>query len=282
MGPQPVRTQRVDAGGKGALEDPRGPVLATEHVQTLFDRVSGGPRSPEPVGVPTPGRLGHGVQGPSVAPRQGPVRQRGEPKRACLAVAVRDLHAAYRLDAGAMRRACVDRREFLRRALPDRVLNTRWAFAWVFGHSSDGERCGATRVGPQVWQGLDSAPPAGLCGLYHTRLEPTHMAIDPIPVDLVPVGRTVRSCTSCPGSCHRLCRLHQLAQRSCQERAEGSQPACTAGNVVMDSTRISSMTEERSLPPASHPPRPIGRPCGLPTLRADVGLTLCRGLTRGG
>src|SRR4029453_3006238 len=108
----------------------------------------------------------------------------------------------------------------------------------------------------------------------NTRLEPTHVAIDAIPVGIVPGGRAVGSCTSCCGSCHLRCLLSQLAKLSCKERPEGSQPAFTEGHVVMDSTLISTITAERSLPPSSHTPCPIGLPYGLPTLREDVGLTL--------
>ena len=175
-----------------------------------------------------------------------------------------------------MLRECVNRYEFFLRAIPDLVINTRCAFALVFGHSSYCKRFGAKRVGEQVLQRLNSAPPACLCGLYNTCLEPTHIAIDPIPVDIVPVGRTVGSCTSCMSSCHLLCLLSQLAKLSCKERPEGSQPAFTEGNVVMNSTLISAITAERSLPPSSHTPCPIGLPYGLPTLREDMGLTLFR------
>lgn len=171
-----------------------------------------------------------------------------------------------------LERVC--RRKFLRRAIPDDSINTRRAFALVFGHSSHRERFGAERVGQQVLQGFDFALPAGLCGLHNTRLEPTHGARDLGPVDPVPVGRRVGGRTSRWSSRHLPCLLSRLAKLSCGERPEGSQPAFTEGDVARGSTLICVITTQPSLAPSSCTPCPIGVPYGAPTPREAMGLTL--------
>jgi hypothetical protein len=70
-------------------------------------------------------------------------------------------------------------------------------------------------VGQPVLQGFDFAPPAGLCGLHNTRLEPTHGVKDPGPVDPMPVCHRAGSRTSRWISCPLPCLLSRVAKRSC-------------------------------------------------------------------
>jgi hypothetical protein len=59
--------------------------------------------------------------------------------------------------------------------------------ATILCHSSYSKRFAAERVGEQALQGFDLVPPARLCCLHDTRLEPAHGAMDFAPVDLTPV-----------------------------------------------------------------------------------------------
>src|SRR5439155_2703829 len=126
---------------------------------------------------------------------------------------------------------------------PADLVHARRVLALVFRHSSHGQDPAAVRVGQQALQGFDLAPPALLCRLHDTRLEPAHDAMSFGPVNGVPVQRIMGSRTSPrisrgPGrarvcwDCHLLCLLCRLANLSRAERPEGSLPAFAWGDLT--------------------------------------------------
>src|SRR3712207_7324715 len=56
------------------------------------------------------------------------------------------------------------------------------SFALIFRHSPHGKRFAAKRVGEQALQGFNLTPSAFLSCLHDTRLEPTHVLVDVLPV----------------------------------------------------------------------------------------------------
>lgn len=61
----------------------------------------------------------------------------------------------------------------------------------ILRHSTNGHGLAAERAGEQALQGFDLVPPPRLRRLHDTRLEPTHVPVGVVPVDLAPVRRRV-------------------------------------------------------------------------------------------
>src|SRR5262245_52706356 len=121
-------------------------------------------------------------------------------------------------------------------------------------------------------QGFHLVPPACLCRLHDTRLEPTHDAVGLGPVNGLPVhslvgGRTSTSPITGSQRCrHLLSRLSRLLGFSRDERPDGSRRAFAQSDVAIGSTLIRAITARPSLPPSSSTRPPIGVPYGSRSL----------------
>jgi len=111
-----------------------------------------------------------------------------------LAIRFRDIRAPQRAGLVASLSQPTYGRRFLCGRVPGHSVHARCPFALVFRHPSHGKGFAAERMGQQVLQGFDLAESAFLPRLHDTCLEATHVPLDLIPVDLMPVlvvgGRT--------------------------------------------------------------------------------------------
>jgi hypothetical protein len=112
-------------------------------------------------------------------------------ERALFAIAFGDVDTARGLWVIASLSQHVNGSGFLFRGFPGFPIHPWYSFASVFRHSSDGKGFAAQRVGQQMLQGFDLAPPTGLCRLRNTGLEPTNIPLSLTPVNLVPSERRV-------------------------------------------------------------------------------------------
>jgi hypothetical protein len=112
--------------------------------------------------------------------------------------------------------------------------------------------------------------------LHDIHLEPTHIAVQRLPMKGIPVNRSAGNRTSNPyGRRHLLCFLYRFAKPFREKRPEGSGRAFASGDV---SARIRPITGRHSLSPSSHTRTAIGSPCGVPTQRWELyGFTTFRG-----
>src|SRR5215469_1096488 len=86
---------------------------------------------------------------------------------------------------------------FLLRSVPDYLVYSWGSSTIVSCHSSHGKSFAAVRVGQQTGPRFHLAPPAFLRCLHDTRLEPTHVAVNGLPINVVPsLHDVVGSCTS--------------------------------------------------------------------------------------
>src|SRR6266487_611740 len=121
---------------------------------------------------------------------------------------------------------------FLLGSVPNHLVYSWGSTPFVFRHSSHGKSLAAVRVGQQTLQGFDLAPSAFLRCLHNTRLEPKHVAVNGLPVNVMP------SCHNVVGSCtslfdhHLLCLLDRFALLSCERRPHGSLPAFAWGDLA--------------------------------------------------
>src|SRR6266567_5694870 len=76
-------------------------------------------------------------------------------------------------------------------SVPEDPVHSWGVLALVFRHSPHGQRFAAKRVGQQSLQGFDLAPSLFLRRLDDTRLKPTHVLADVLPIDGVPVSHPV-------------------------------------------------------------------------------------------
>ena len=138
---------------------------------------------------------------------------------AFLAIGLGDVGSARRLSPIAALAQGENTLRFLKGRVPQNPIHTWSPFASVFCHSSNGQSFAAKRVGQQMLQGFDLAPSAFLYRLHNTRLEPSDVAVGLVPVNLVPVHRSVGGRT---GECCHRHHLHSLLRRftklSCDER----------------------------------------------------------------
>ena len=90
----------------------------------------------------------------------------------------------------------VDSVDLLLWGVPDYLVHSWGVFALVFCHSSDGESFAAERVSQQTLEGFHLVPFAFLSRLDDSSLQPTHIAMNFLPVDGVPVRYAVEGRTS--------------------------------------------------------------------------------------
>ena len=183
------------AGANVALENPLGECFLASDREALFDRIGGRTLGAKPVGVRVAGRFGDGIQREQVEGLHRAVDMVGIRGRAA-SVLLRDVHAPQRLARDSRVAGAARWPSAFCWVVPGDAVHPGRAFALVLRHSSHGKGFAAERVGQQVLQGFDLAPPAGLCCLHDTRLEPTHVLADSPPVDGVPVHRVAGGCTS--------------------------------------------------------------------------------------
>ncbi len=202
----------------------------------------------------------------------GSVTHRCDPEWSPCAVGLGDVHPLQGLGLVTPPTKRVDRACFLLWRAPGLPIEAGGAFARVLRHSSYGQHLAAVRVGQQALSGFHLVPPACLCRLHDTRLEPTHDVVGLGPVNGLPVqcvvgGRTNTSpYTSSEGCRHLLSHLSRLLRFSRDERPDGSRRAFAQGDVAMDSTLIRSITARPSLLPSSFTRPPIGVPYGSRSL----------------
>ncbi len=128
----------------------------------------------------------------------------------------------------------VDGIDLLLWSIPYDLVYSWGVFALVFGYSSDSKSFAAERVGQQTLQGSHLVPSTFLSCLHNSRLKPTHVFIDLLPFNSMPVSDTVEGCTSsvftrwfcCRASYrHLLFLLDRFVKCCCDERPGGSLPA---------------------------------------------------------
>ena len=81
-------------------------------------------------------------------------------------------------------------------SVPDHPIHSWGVFALVFCDSSDGKGFAAERVSQQTLQGFHLVPFAFLSCLDDSSLQPTHIAMNFLPIDGVPVHYAVEGRTS--------------------------------------------------------------------------------------
>src|SRR5207248_9397934 len=115
---------------------------------------------------------------------------------------------------------------FLLGSVPSHFVPSWGCTTFVFRHSSNSKSFAAIRVGQQALSGFHLAPLAILRCLHDTRLEPTHIVVNGLPVNVVPSFHNfMGSCTSWLNF-HLLCLLNRFAILSRERRPCGSLPAC--------------------------------------------------------
>ena len=105
--------------------------------------------------------------------------------------------------------------------IPGHFIHSGSLFAVIFCHSPDSKRLAAKRVGEKTLKGFDLSPSSLLCRLHDTGLEPTHIGLGCLPIDVMPSLHNVGSCTSLFNR-HLLCLLYWFSKRSRDERPGGS------------------------------------------------------------
>jgi hypothetical protein len=96
-----------------------------------------------------------------------------------------------------------------------------------------------------------------LCRLDDASLEPTHVLVGTLPVNGMPIHPLAGSCTSSRSCRYLLCLLSPFAERSRQERPDGSLPAFAWDDVAQGSIPIQTITVWRWLAPSSSTRWPI-------------------------
>jgi hypothetical protein len=122
---------------------------------------------------------------------------------------------------------------FIRRCVPNFLIDTGCAFALIFRHSFDGQHFTAIRVGQQVLQGLDLAPSAFLVGVGTRRT-------------LLPSRSRVSSCLP-P---HRTCPYESIRRSSTSYRDYSLMHCCMT--VFAESSQVADVIISLpSAPPSS-------------------------------
>src|SRR5260370_9130352 len=114
---------------------------------------------------------------------------------------------------------------FLLRSIPDSSVPSWGSATFVFRHSSHSKSLAAVRVGQQTLQGFNLAPSAFFRCLHNTRLEPTHVAVNGLPVNVIPSSHDVVGSSTILFDHHLLCLLDPFSLLSCERRPRGSLPA---------------------------------------------------------
>ena len=121
----------------------------------------------------------------------------------------------------------------LLRSIPDFSVYSRCSFALVFCHSFHGKGFAAEGVGQQMLQGFHFTPSAFLCCLYDTRLEPTHILFDFLPINgcqSIEVWETAPAVTSAIICFVSFVSLFKFSRK---ERPDGSLPVFTRDDVTI-------------------------------------------------
>ena len=125
------------------------------------------------------------------------------PETASFAVALGNVHPAERLRLITVPTQGGESGRLGLRCVPEDSVHTGSLRTRITDDSQNGQSPATERVREQINQSLDFIPSALCNGLHDTRLEPTNRAPDLLPVDGVPVGRTLGSRTS-----EHFCRRH--------------------------------------------------------------------------
>src|SRR5258705_1536020 len=200
-------------------------------------------------------RLRDGIETQQVECLHGPIGHYGNPEATEFAVAFRNVHPAERLRLVAVPTQGAESGRFGFRCVPEDSVHTGSLCTRITDDSQDGQSPATERAREQIDQSLDFIPSALRDGLHDTRLEPTNCPPDLLPVDGMPVGRTLGSRTSEHFCCRHICLSPRVGwpRFSRDGTPEGSQPAFAVRGCRpwADSPLIRSITERPSLPPSS-------------------------------
>jgi hypothetical protein len=195
VGRQPVVADPVEARLDVPLQDPGSCPRVLQRRPAVLQCVGAAALTAEAVGVAVRPALGDGAQAEQVERLHGPVGQRRDAQGAPLAVALGDVHAPWGLRPIAARGERVQSGGLRLRGVPEDAVRARGRGTLVGEDSQDGQGAAGERVGEQVDQGFDFAPPARPKCLHDTHPEPTGRPPDLLPVDGMPVGRPAGSGT---------------------------------------------------------------------------------------
>src|SRR5712692_6383364 len=179
-----------------ALEYPLRCVDIAQCSKALFDRISRRSLWSEAIRVRVCRCFRYWVESEQVQRLHCSVPHTWNTQRTLLAVFLRDMDAPKRLGMIAPLPERVDGVDLLVGSVPRDLVHSWSAFALVFRHSSHGKGFAAERVGYESLQGFDLAPFLFLSCLDDACLKPTHVVIDCLPVDGMPVGDSVERRTS--------------------------------------------------------------------------------------
>src|SRR5947209_1231810 len=186
-----------------ALKNPYGTAPMVQHDMSLLHRISTATLPPKAIGVAVGVRFRDGIETEQVESLHRSIRHGGNPEAASLAVALGNGHPAERLRSITVPTQGAESGRLGLRCVPEDSVHTRSLRTRITDHSHDGQSPATERVREQIDQGLDFIPSALRDGLHDTRLEPTDRTPDLLPVDGMPVGRTLGSRTS-----GHFCRRH--------------------------------------------------------------------------
>src|SRR5262249_20010073 len=221
----------------------------------LCERIGTTAFQPKAIGMAVSSRFHDGIEAEQVECLHGSIGHGGNPEAAAFPVALGDVDPAERLRSIAVPAQAGESGRLGIRYVPEDSVHTGSLRTRITDHSQDGQSPATERVREQINQSLDFIPSALRNGLHDTRLKPTDRAPDLLPVDGVPVGRTLGSRTSEHFCCRHVCLSPSVgwSRFSRDGTPEGSRPAfavrgcCPWGG----SPSIRSITERRWLPPSS-------------------------------
>src|SRR5215471_432167 len=178
------------------FKNPFGTVPMTQQGMGLSHRISTAAFPPKAIGVAVGLRFRDGIEAEQVESLHGSIGHGGNPEAAPLAVALGDVHPAERLRSVTVPTQGAKSGRLGLRCVPEDSVHTGGLRTRIIDHSQDGQSPATERVREQINQSLDFIPSALRNSLHDTRLKPTNRAPDLLPVDGVPVGRTLGSRTS--------------------------------------------------------------------------------------
>ena len=185
------------------FENPLWTVPMAQHAMGLGQGIGTATFSSKAIGMAVGVRFRDGIETEQVECLHGPVGHRGNPEAAPFTVAFGNVYSAERLRLVTVPTQSVESGRLGFRCVPEDSVHTRSLRTRVTDHSQNGQGPATERAREQINQSLDFIPSALRNGLHDTRLEPTDRTPDLLPVDGVPVGRTLGSRTS-----RHFCRRH--------------------------------------------------------------------------
>lgn len=262
----------IETGFDVTLHHPLCRAFPGQCFETLLDSVGTGAFFSEPVRVQVRLALCDGVKSRQVESLHRSIFHRRNTEGAFLAVRFRDVQSPQGEGLVTSLLERVYRLHLQLWRVPQNFVHASGFLAVIFRHSSHGKSLAAKRVGKQILQGLHLAPFAFLPSLHDTRLEPTHVFGDGLPVYGLPLpvyqgGRINRLCKLYR---HLLSRLDRFAKLSRVGRPVGSLPAFAPDDV---SIGIRPITVRHSLFPTSPTRIAIANLAVLLPLRERYGLT---------